>query len=380
MEIDLKKLSTNFDGTRSYIHTRGAIAPNGFGLFTTQPLRLSGSDVFYGMYMSFTYDGGETWSKLKPSKTIVRQDLGEGKELAFTDATPLYHKKTGKIILIGHSVLYLNDEVFPDPRPRDMVYAVFNEEKMDFDEFIIADKPFGDDYEYFHWGNGSGQSYELPNGDVLVPVDYMNKTEAGDSWHSCYKTAVMRCSFDGKKLRVIEAGNSLTVDIIRGLGEPSVIENNGEYFLALRNDESGYVSKGNDGLHYEKPVELVFDDGKNVGNYCTQQHWIRGGGKLYLVYTRKGANNDYVFRHRAPLFIAEFDCKNMCLIRDTEKVLIPNRGARLGNFGCFSFDDGKTGFCFAAENMQANFPNISDWQQTAKYGSDGSIFIAKISF
>ena len=32
-----------------------------------------------------------------------------------------------------------------------------------------------------------------------------------------------------------------------------------------------------------------------------------GGGKLWLVYTRRAGNNDHVFRHRAPLFVAEFD-------------------------------------------------------------------------
>ena len=98
MKILLKKISTNFDGKTSYIHTRGS-TPNGFGVFTTQPLRLSGSDVFYGMQMSFTYGGGETWSELKPSKTIVRKSVGGGMEIALTDATPLFHKKTGFAML-----------------------------------------------------------------------------------------------------------------------------------------------------------------------------------------------------------------------------------------------------------------------------------------
>ena len=29
--------------------------------------------------------------------------------------------------------------------------------------------------------------------------------------------------------------------------------------------------------------------------------------KLFLIYTRRGLNNDHVFRHRAPLVMAEFD-------------------------------------------------------------------------
>ena len=45
-------------------------------------------------------------------------------------------------------------------------------------------------------------------------------------------------------------------------------------------------------------------DGQALGSYNTQQHWISHGDSLYLIYTRRGANNDHVFRNRAPIFIA----------------------------------------------------------------------------
>ena len=98
-----------------------------------------------------------------------------------------------------------------------------------------------------------------------------------------------------------------------------------------------------------------------------------------MVYTRKGADNDHVFRHRAPLFIAEFDAEKMCLIKETEKIVVPNRGARLGNFGCFSMEDKKKAFVFASEWMQTNPPEWWDYKVCMKYGSKNDIFITEIT-
>jgi len=67
------------------------------------------------------------------------------------------------------------------------------------------------------------------------------------------------------------------------------------------------VTSGTDGLHFDPPKPWKFDDGADLGSYNTQAHWAQHGDKLYLVYTRKGAKNDHVFRHRAPLFMAEVD-------------------------------------------------------------------------
>ncbi len=39
----------------------------------------------------------------------------------------------------------------------------------------------------------------------------------------------------------------------------------------------------------------------------------------FLVYTRRGADNDHVFRHRAPLFIAQVDPKRLDVIRASER-------------------------------------------------------------
>jgi len=89
------------------------------------------------------------------------------------------------------------------------------------------------------------------------------------------------------------------------------------------------------------------------------------------VYTRRGANNDHVFRHRAPLFIAQVDPQGLCVIRATERVLVPEKGARLGNFGVTEVSPDET-WVTAAEWMQP--------RGVEKRGSDNRVWIAKIQW
>ena len=182
-----------------------------------------------------------------------------------------------------------------------------------------------------------------------------------------YHSAVLRCSFDGESLRVLEIGNSLTVPKGRGLYEPSLVCHKGKYYMTLRADDCAMVSESSDGLRYSEPTLWRWDDGEALDSYNTQQHWMRVGDELWLVYTRRGANNDHVFRHRAPLFAARVE--NMRLVISEETVVVPERGARLGNFCATALPDGR-GAVMAAE-----------WMQPAgceKYGSDNAIFLTVI--
>jgi len=87
------------------------------------------------------------------------------------------------------------------------------------------------------------------------------------------------------------------------------------------------------------------------------------------VYTRRGLNNDHVFRHRAPLVMAQVDPARMCVLRDTERILVPERGARLGNFGVVEV------------NAEETWVTVAEWMQPVgceKYGSDNSVYAARI--
>jgi hypothetical protein len=153
------------------------------------------------------------------------------------------------------------------------------------------------------------------------------------------------------------------------LHEPSLTKFNGTYFLTIRNDERGFVTRSPDGLHFDPIKVWQFDDGTELGNYNTQQHWVTHSEGLFLVYTRRGANNDHVFRHRAPLFMAEVDPERLCVIRSTEQILVPERGARLGNFGVTEVSSDET------------WVTVSEWMQPEgvdQYGSDGSVYVARI--
>ncbi|HBN75477.1 MAG TPA: sialidase, partial [Planctomycetaceae bacterium] len=222
-----------------------------------------------------------------------------------------------------------------------------------------------DEKKFQSAGSGSAQRVDLPGGDVLVPC-YFKEPE-----QTQYSVTIIRCRFDGETLEYVEHGNELTIPIKRGLYEPSLTKFQNKYYLTMRNDEAGYVSTSSDGLHFEPERKWTFDDGSDLGNYNTQQHWVTHHEKLFLVYTRRGAENDHVFRHRAPLFIAEVDPEKLHVIRATEQILVPERGARLGNFGVVDVSPEET------------WVTVTEWMQPIgieKYGSDNSLFVAKLKW
>ena len=374
MQIDLTRLSTDFSGERCYVHARGLKRESGFCIITMQKLELSGCDVFYGIEMIKSLDGGKTFSSPVLCKNLCRRYLDDKTSYVMSDATPFYHAKSGKIILTGHKVWYgADNKLLREARPRAPLYAVYNEESGDFNAFDEIDCLDGE--EFFSSGAGCSQIVELEGGDLLVPIYYKSLKDAADPL-GCSALRVLRCSFDGERMRVVDMGNKLKTDVPRGYGEPSLIKFGDEYFMAIRNDTTGFVSKSSDGLHFDEPRELCFETGESLGNYNTQQHWLVGGGRLWLVYTRRAGNNDHMFRHRAPLFIAEMDPVTLRIKRETEKIAVIERGARLGNFGCQSYSESE-GYIFVSEWMQ-NDPH--SWQTCVLRGSDNSIFIAKVTF
>ena len=76
---------------------------------------------------------------------------------------------------------------------------------------------------------------------------------------------------------------------------------------------------------------------------------------------------------------AEFDPEKMMLIRRTEQVAVPERGARLGNFGCLHVNDNES-WVVASEWMQTTAPDHYNYRRCMSYGSDNSIFIARITW
>lgn len=353
MKINTTVIRSGYDGKKCLVHARFCEAP-GFLIATAQHLDVTGCDMFDGIYSSKSYDGGKAWTEFAPEPELAATHNKEYTVVG-CDGTPMYHKKTGKVIITGHTAQYDKNGKRPAVRVRSTWYSVYDEGKGCFSKikFIKMPETVTDS------GNGCGQSWELPSGELLIPI-YMKKSSGR------YSSAVMRCSFDGENIELVEMGNELALDIARGAYEPSIFYHKGTYYLTMRNDECALWSKSSDGLNYKEMHFWSWDDGSILQSYNTQQHFMTVGEDLYLVYTRRGADNDHVFRHRAPLFAAKVNDK-IQLVRDSEIIVAPERGARLGNFCALSMSDGR-GAVMAAEWMQP--------LGCERYGSDNAIYLS----
>lgn len=355
MKCDTRSIRHGYDKKKCLVHARCCYTTD-LMVATSQYLNVAGSDLFSGLLMSFSTDDGNNWSEFEFQKGLAPIENGDYTTVG-CDATPMHHKKTDKILLLGQTAEYIKGAMQPTDRRIFTFYSVFDKEKKEFGQMKFLEMPEG----YERCGNGSGQSVELENGDILIPVHYVKDNE-----QNMY-SMVLKCSFDGENITVLEMGKPLTIHIKRGLFEPSLVLHNGVYYMTLRNDECGLVAKSDDGLNYTDLKLWKWEDGSILQNYNTQQHWMTVGDELYLVYTRRAGNNDHVFRHRAPLFAAKVE--NMRLVRDSEFVVVGEKGARLGNFGVTSYKDNNA-IVMAAEWMQP--------KNCEQYGSDNNIYVAKI--
>ena len=373
--IERTVMTKGYDGTKCWVHARAGVIPADDPnapptvVATSQPLMITGSDVFYALNSSVSRDLGETWSPLTPQVEFERWEIDDRTEETVCDFTPVWHQATGTLLGTGQTVRYFDNKVM-DVRPRYTAYSVYDQKTNTWSKPKTLTMP--DDVRFQNCGAGSVQRFDLPGGNILLPVYFK------DSKSTQYSVTVCLCRFDGTELIYIKHGSELTVDVKRGLYEPSVTKFGDRFYLTLRNDDHGYVATSSDGLNYDTPRRWTFDDGSDLGNYNTQQHWVTHPGGLFLVYTRKGANNDHVFRHRAPLFIAQVDPEKLHIIRSTEQILVPERGARLGNFGVVNVTPEET-WVVVTEWMQTWGPNVVIPVDN-KYGADNSIHIAKLKW
>jgi hypothetical protein len=227
------------------------------------------------------------------------------------------------------------------------------------------DMPLGENNRFHQIAPGCVQWLVKADGTILIPMYYQGPLGGP------YSAVVVHAAFDGASLKYISHGDELHLAEVRGLVEPSLAFYRGKYYLTLRNDNRGYVTTSDDGLSFAPIVPWKFDDGGELGSYNTQQHWVVHSDGLFLAYTRRGANNDHITRHRAPLFLARIDAERLCVIRSTEKELMPERGVMLGNFGA------------AAVNENESWVTDSEFMTEGKShprGANGSTFSARVNW
>jgi len=385
-DIQLTVAREGFDGKLCWVHARAGAMPSEEGkpptvVMTLQKLDISGSDVFHPLNEMRTRNGGETWTDPKEHASFARVPFSwrgeDGLEITVCDFWPRWHPQSEKLIGIGHTVVYENNRVKP-VRPRGIAYAVYEPEEHRWTGWRTVELP--DEPRFENAGAGCAQRFDLPDGDLLVPFYF--KAPEGTN----YSTTVMRARYANEEIEYLEHGSELTVSAKRGLYEPSIAQFEDRFYLTMRNDDHGYVSVSEDGLTFSEPRKWTFDDGSDLGNYNTQQHWVSHSDALFLVYTRRGANNDHVTRHRAPLFIARVDTERLQVIRSTEQILVPEFGARLGNFGVTEVSESET-WVTVTEWMQASPKEIrtnerveKDTDRLRNRGANNRVWVAKLKW
>jgi hypothetical protein len=364
LEVPLK----HDDGRFLWYHPRAAAVPPARSgseptVFVTVQKHLRVSDYYSGLYVMRRRGLDGPWAEPDlPAELDWRQE-SDGVTTSVADVTPGWHARTGRLIALGCQVRYSpkGQQLEDRPRAHQTAYAVYHSGRDAWARWQVLEMPPGDKFNFCR--NACAQWLVKDDGHLLVPLYF------GRNAKEPYSVTVAECSFDGERITYLRHGDELTLNVERGLVEPSLVRYGGRYYLTLRNDRAAYVTVSGDGLKWVAIREWTFDDGRPLGSYNTHQHWLAHGEGLFLVYTRRGANNDHIPRHRAPLFVARVDTDRLTVIRSSERVLIPERGAELGNFGV------------AAVSPTESWVTVSEgvWSDAArKKGADGSTFVARV--
>jgi hypothetical protein len=117
----------------------------------------------------------------------------------------------------------------------------------------------------------------------------------------------------------------------------------------------------------------AWDNGEPLTMSTTQQHWLTHSDALFLVYTRRDSSNINVMRWRSPLWMARVDTKRLCLLRDTEQIVLPLVGdgvkapdevALMGNFHTTNV------------NADQSWVTVGEWMP--KHEAKGDLLLATI--
>ncbi len=359
--IELETALEHDDGQFLWFHPRATPAPGGIVMTIQKHLKIS--DYYSGLHVMTRSGLSGPWSGPDLPPELDWQRLTNGVTVSVADVTPGFHPPTGRVLAIGCQVRYgpAGQQLDDVRRAHQTVCAVLDPASNRWSRWQRLELPTDEEFNFAR--NACSQWIVRPDGHLLVPL-YI-----GRSADAPYSTTVAECRFNGERLSYVRHGTILRLDVPRGLYEPSLTTFRGRHFLTLRNDVRAYHSTSADGLAFAPPRPWTFDDGTELGSYNTQQHWLTHSDGLFLVYTRRGATNDHIVRNRAPLFMAQVDPDSMNLLRRTERVVVPERGAELGNFGATSISPDES-WVTVSEGMFM--------KDSRTRGARGTTFIARI--
>lgn len=365
-EAALQELHPEF----CWFHPRVAAMP-GYGkegqpaVIMTIQKHLVVSDFYSGMCFMRTDDLGKTWSGPTAIPSLDWRKIENGETISVCDATPLWHKHSGKLVVIGVKLRYSAEghQLLDKPRSHECAYAVYDPKTDVWSKWNIMDLP-NPESQFYNIAPGCVQFLEQEDGSLLVPL-YFNKPGKKE-----YISTVVHASFDGQEMKYLEYGDEIS-NGGWGFVEPSLIKFESKYYLTLRHLDAAYVTTSDDGLHFQPVKKWTFDDASDLGSYDTQTHWLKHGRGLFLVYTRRGANNDHIARNRAPMFIAQVKTSRLQVLKRTEKELLPERGVMLGNFGAAPITDDE-GWVTDAEFSFGDKPHAR--------GADGTVWVGRVKW
>lgn len=368
--ITKETLRRNRDGSAiTWFHPRACMIPGEDGrpvaLMTTQSI--GGSDYFGPVHYMLSRDLGKTWSEPEPIAALGREPVAEHAQLmaGVCDVQPQFHPQTGTVLALGHVVFYRGPRFSRgDQLARYPVYAVRRVDGSWSKRKVLKwDDPRG----AFIYTNNCGQRVVMPNGDIVMSFTFGPEAKSR-------MVAGVRCSFDGENLKVLAVGPPLRNHVGRGLLEPSVTRFKERFYMTIRaEDGHGYVAVSDDGLNYRRKTAWAWDDGSPIAMSTTQQHWLTHDEGLFLVYTRKDETNANVIRWRSPLWVARVDPGRLCLVRRTERIVLPlvgdgveepDRVALMGNFAVVN------------ATRQESWVTVGEWIPRA--GARGDLLLARI--
>lgn len=369
--ISKQTLWQNRDASgRTWFHPRVCMMPGKDGkpvaLMNLQ--EIAGSDYFGPVHWSESRDLGKTWSDPAPIAAFGRDPVTgrtDGLMAGVCDVSPQYHPQTNTVIALGHVVFYKGQYFARDEQlARYPVYAVRSADGDWSERRILQwDDPRGGHI----YTNNCGQRVILPDGRVQMSFTFGPKSE-----HRM--VAGVHADYNGKELSINTVGPPLHNRKGRGLLEPSVTRFHGQFWMTIRAEDSrGYVAVSKDGLNWEEKQEWSWDDGTPLDMSTTQQHWLTHSDGLFLVYTRKDASNTNVIRWRSPLWLAQVDPQRRCLIRKTERVVLPlvgdgvdapNKVALMGNFDVTNV------------SPHESWVTVGEWMPRDRYR--GNVLLARI--
>lgn len=326
------------DSKWDWTQARTAVVPMPdapFSLTTMSRTTKLGSHGYHDVFAVFGSRDSEDWAQPIEIPSLRRTRRDDGYEVAAGDLYPVWHSASRRVLITGKTFNFA-DGKNEDIHREQVAYCVFDPASRKFGPLKTLQLPKTD-----HTGgsiiapnSGCHQLVVLDDGTVLLPIRYQRSKSKRN-----YVSVVAKCRFDGKELTYLQHGTEHSIPTKRGLYEPSVTKHEGTFFLTMRADDGAWVSKSTDGIRFTDHIPWKFDDGQMLGSYNTQQHWVTLGKQLYLLYTRRGADNDHIMRHRAPLFIAQVDPRRLVVLKKTEQIVVPENHATLGNSGVCRISD-----------------------------------------